>query len=209
MNTLQLKDQISNKELARHFLGSPVKTTSAGDWYLSPFRNETVPSFLVSEKGIHDFGSSEHFDSIGLIQKLLNISFKQALEVIAREFGIYEEEKPNPRLQKYLNDRRMQKAYLTEKLAEWYNLSFSKLKSVLHTNTRLYTGLKGKVLIPNFEDRKDKSEIANRYYERYGDSLSYLSDQNIKLEILLDEFVDCKDKEKLYEDYEEGVRKIE
>jgi len=209
MNTLQLKSQVSNKDIARHFLGSPVKTTSAGDWYLSPFRNETVPSFLVSEKGIHDFGSSEHFDSIGLIQKLLNISFKQALEVIAREFGIYEEDKPNPRLQKYLNDRRMQKAYITEKLNEWYNLSFTKLKTAYSTFTELETRLQGNVLIPNFENRLDKGKIAERFYEKYGDSLAYIYDQKTKIDVLEEEFVDIADKEKLYEYYSKGVEQIE
>ena len=89
MNKYQeLKNILTNKEVVQRYLGLPEKQNSTGNWYKSPFRKEKTASFCVSDKGIHDFGSSEHFDIISFVQRYFNITSLQALELISKDFGI-------------------------------------------------------------------------------------------------------------------------
>ena len=73
-------------------IGRVVSLKKAGSNYkgLCPFHNEKTPSFVVSEtKQIFKcFGCGESGDVISFVQKYYNIDFKEAAEMLAREYGI-------------------------------------------------------------------------------------------------------------------------
>ena len=48
----EIKTMLTNKEVVTRYLGTPIKTTSTGIWYKSPFRSERTASFCVSNKGL-------------------------------------------------------------------------------------------------------------------------------------------------------------
>ena len=63
--------------------------------FLSPLRNDNhiTCSFYKSKSGIlymHDFATNEHLDCWNFVMKLYNCNYYQALDIIARDFGIIE-----------------------------------------------------------------------------------------------------------------------
>lgn len=89
MNKYQEVKSLIDEETAYiRYLGHPqIKGHSL--WWKSPFRNETVGSLVYTKgKGLHDFGSSKHYDVISLVASLYGISQAQALEVVKNDFGI-------------------------------------------------------------------------------------------------------------------------
>ena len=70
----EIKTILKNQEVVQRYLGLPEKHNSNGNWYKSPFRNEKTASFCVSDKGIHDFGSSENYVSIIFVLIFFNIT---------------------------------------------------------------------------------------------------------------------------------------
>jgi len=178
INTKDLKHKLSPILVAEHFLGAPDRTTRFGNWYKSPFRQERTASFLVSNKGIHDFGDSKHYDVISFVQELFNVNFKDALSILKREFGISDEQE-NKQVIKYKLSRKVQEAEIRKKLSEWYNLTFQVFCDKLH----LFTVL---------------SHYCNN------DLLPKVYDKQIKYEIILEDFLDVKtqdDLENLYTKY--------
>lgn len=84
----EVKELLDNVQVIKRYLGQPCKTTNNGIWYKSPFRNEKTASFYVSKKGIHDFGSSEHYDIINFIVKYFNTNNYNALKILCNDFGL-------------------------------------------------------------------------------------------------------------------------
>lgn len=123
MNKYQeVKRVLTNIEVVQKYLGLPEKHNSAGIWYKSPFRSEKTASFYVSNKGIHDFGSSEHYDIISFVQRYYNTTPSQALEIVCKDFGLnigneYENKKMIDRLKK----KREEEKEAQRLLDEWYN----------------------------------------------------------------------------------------
>ena len=78
----EIKTMLTNKEVVTRYLGTPIKTTSTGIWYKSPFRSERTASFCVSNKGIHDFGTGQHYDVISFVSALFEISYWEATKKI-------------------------------------------------------------------------------------------------------------------------------
>ena len=68
----EIKSILNPQEVVQKYLGLPEKKTSTGLWYKSPFRKEKTASFCVSNKGIHDFGDSTHYDVISFVQRYFN-----------------------------------------------------------------------------------------------------------------------------------------
>ncbi len=136
MNKYQeLKNILTNKEVVQRYLGLPEKQNSTGNWYKSPFRREKTASFCVSDKGIHDFGSSEHFDIISFVERYFNITSLQALELISRDFGIitgneYETDKTIERVKK----KRAEEKRARELLNNWYNLELINICDKIQLN---------------------------------------------------------------------------
>lgn len=182
MNINHIKETIKPIQVARNYLGNPIRTTTAGSWYKSPFRQEKTASFLVSNnRGFHDFGTSKHYDVISFVQELFNTDFKTAVSILCREFGIIENTNQDRDLTKYLVARRYENVEKTEKLDNWYNFTFDQLCTEYQANKRLL-----------------------KYVNAEAKRFVYLKD--IKLEIILEDFMDkANEKEKLYREYK-GVK---
>lgn len=84
----EIKELLDNTQVVERYLGTPYKNTKKGLWYKSPFRNEKTASFYVSEKGIHDFGSSEHYDIISFVARYFNTDTYSALKILCNDFGL-------------------------------------------------------------------------------------------------------------------------
>jgi DNA primase len=73
-------------------IGQRVKLTRAGREYKAccPFHEEKSPSFYVNdEKGFfHCFGCGAHGDVVGFRMRYDNITFREAIEVLARDAGL-------------------------------------------------------------------------------------------------------------------------
>lgn len=182
MNISHIKETIKPIQVAKNYLGNPIRTTTAGSWYKSPFRKERTASFLVSNnQGFHDFGSSKHYDIISFIEELFNTDFKVAVSILCRDFGIIEDREQDKDLTKYLVARRHENVEKTDKLDKWYNFTFDQLCTEYQAN---------KTILKHVDD------IAKQ--------ILYLKD--IKLEIILEDFMDrAEEKEKLYREYK-GVK---
>ena len=73
-------------------IGSVVNLKRGGSSYMAccPFHNEKTPSFSVSESKqfYHCFGCGESGDVISFVQKYYNISFGEAVEKLAAQYGV-------------------------------------------------------------------------------------------------------------------------
>jgi DNA primase len=102
-----------------------VRLRKAGSTYkgLCPFHSEKTPSFTVSPgRGTFKcFGCGEGGDAITFVQKTENVDFVDAIELLARRFGVeleYEEASPEQE-QKRRRDDRLRA--LLERAAEFYS----------------------------------------------------------------------------------------
>lgn len=129
IDTQELKTTITPTVVAQRYLGQPLKRINDKLWYKSPFRNERTASFVVSdEKGIHDFGSSEHYDIFSFIQKLFGLSFIESLKFLINDFGIQVDDTYlNKEKIEQLKEAQKQRRIFTEKIKKWYNDSFISL----------------------------------------------------------------------------------
>ena len=101
-----------------------VRLRKAGSTYkgLCPFHQERTPSFTVSPaRGTFKcFGCGEGGDAIAFVMKRDNIDFVEAIELLARRFGVeleYEESSPEQD-RKRARDERLRA--LLERAAEFY-----------------------------------------------------------------------------------------
>ena len=73
-------------------IGRVVTLKKAGSSYkgLCPFHNEKTPSFSVDEgrQSYKCFGCGEGGDVISFVQKYYNLDFMDAMEMLARDYGI-------------------------------------------------------------------------------------------------------------------------
>src|SRR6201987_4343048 len=102
-----------------------VRLRKAGSTYkgLCPFHQERTPSFTVSPaRGTFKcFGCGEGGDAITFVEKTENVDFVEAIELLARRFGVeleYEEASPEQE-QKRQRDARLRA--LLERAAEFYS----------------------------------------------------------------------------------------
>lgn len=124
----EIKNLLKEKDVIEHYLGLPYKKTNKGLWYKSPFRNEKTPSFYVSEKGIHDFGSSEHYDIISFVVKYFNTDNYSALKILCHDFGLtLLSQKEDKETIKKLKAKREQKRKQKEKEKRMFNFEMQKL----------------------------------------------------------------------------------
>lgn len=133
----EVKSILKNSEVVQKYLGLPEKHTTTGNWYKSPFRNEKTASFCVSNKGIHDFGSSEHYDIISFVQKYFNTTTYQALEILCKDFGIsmqneYETAKTIQELKRKREEERKAK----EIVSKWHNRELQKTCEEIQINKK-------------------------------------------------------------------------
>lgn len=176
MTTQKLKSLISPLDVAIKYLGNPIRKTSAGSWYKSPFRNERTASFLVNnQRGFHDFGTSKHYDVISFIEEYYTIDFKTATKVLIIDFNLIEDSESNE-LSNYLIKRKKEEVEIERKIDEWYYKKFNELCDEYQKNRRLMKHIKGNALV--FAYSKD-----------------------VKLEIALDMFMNINDRYELYKEF--------
>ena len=175
----EIKTILKNQEVVQRYLGLPEKYNSNGNWYKSPFRNEKTASFCVSDKGIHDFGSSEHYDIISFVAKYFNTDNYNALKILCNDFGLslLNQHESKKTIQQ-LKIKRQQEQKRKEKIEKWFNSEMQKLCDDIQENAKI---------IKIFENSSN-FEV-----------LSILYAKQIKLEIDFEIMQSTKDKEKLYE----------
>lgn len=135
---LEVKKVLENRQVVQKYLGTPSKITFKGDWYLSPFREEKTASLYVSKKGIHDFGSSKHYDIIDFVSEYYKVKPLQALKILCNDFGIVikEEHIDKESLKKIKQERAKQKE-LKEESIKFYNEEVQKLCDEIQINQKL------------------------------------------------------------------------
>lgn len=86
----QIKENVTNKDVAIHYLGQPDKTSANCILYSSPFRKDKNPSFAVNDKGFIDFGAKEYAgDMIQFVKQLKGYQFPhQAAMSIIQDMGL-------------------------------------------------------------------------------------------------------------------------
>lgn len=174
----EIKTLLKGEEVIEHYLGKPQKRTYTGIWYKSPFREEKTASFYVSEKGIHDFGSSEHYDIISFIVKYFNTDNYSALKILCNDFGLtLLDKKESKETIRQLKEKREEERKRQMQIEKWYNKKIQKICDEIQENEKL---------IKIFENSS------------YFKTLKILYDKQVKLEIEFEIMQNTKDKEKLY-----------
>lgn len=86
----QIKNNVTNKEVAIHYLGQPVKFSTNYLLYSSPFRKDKNPSFAVNDKGFIDFGDKEYCgDMIQFVKQLKGCQYPhEAAKIIIKDMGL-------------------------------------------------------------------------------------------------------------------------
>ena len=84
----EIKARISIEDLAGEYL--ELKRTGRNFKALSPWTNERTPSFIISpDKQIwHDFSSGKGGDIFGFVMEIEGMTFREALEFLARKAGV-------------------------------------------------------------------------------------------------------------------------
>lgn len=172
-NPEEIKQLLTPSQVIQHYLGQPIKKTNLGLWYRSPFRQERTASFLVNdEKGIHDFGSSKHYDIISFVEDYFKVNFQTAIQIISRDFGLPESRELSKELKEYLNQRQKEQKQAEYILKNWFNKTFDNICKELHTIQDIIPYLKGEAL-----------------------KIAY--DEEFKLEYLSEVFMEATDTEKI------------
>ena len=183
----ELKQYLNNQQVVQKYLGLPEKKTSTGIWYKSPFRQERTASFCVSNRGIHDFGDSTHYDIISFVEKYFNVTPNQAVDILCNDFGL---SLNNPyRSQTVVNilkQKREEENKAKEIIETWFDNKFKKISDELKITRRLIEVLKNTT---------------------YFDSLVILYMQEVKQEMLFEELFDIsQDEEKKTKLYLEDLK---
>ena len=121
-----VKDNITPLQVARKYLGEPNKITGKTVWYYSPLRvKERTPSMAVNNrKGFTDFGTGKNYDIISFIQEYYNCKPKQAVEIIARDFGI-NLDIYNDNTLELLKKQRDEEIKIQNTINSWYNRMYN------------------------------------------------------------------------------------
>ena len=183
----ELKQYLNNQQVVQRYLGLPEKKTSTGIWYKSPFRQERTASFCVSNRGIHDFGDSTHYDIISFVEKYFNVTPNQAVDILCNDFGL---SLNNPyRSQTVVNilkQKREEENKAKEIIETWFDNKFKNVSDELKNTRRLIDVLKNTTFF---------------------DALAILYMQEVKQEILFEELFDIsQDEEKKTKLYLEDLK---
>ena len=183
----ELKQYLNNQQVVQRYLGKKKKKTSTGIWYKSPFRQERTASFCVSNRGIHDFGDSTHYDIISFVEKYFNVTPNQAVDILCNDFGL---SLNNPyRSQTVVNilkQKREEENKAKEIIETWFDNKFKNVSDELKNTKRLIDVLKNTTFF---------------------DALAILYMQEVKQEMLFEELFDIsQDEEKKTKLYLEDLK---
>lgn len=188
----EIKGILKPSDVVTRYLGSPVRVKNNMLWYYSPFRvKERTPSFGVNDKkGIHDFGTSEHFDIISFVARYFNTSNIQAINILKSDFNLilgneYEtretirlvkKQREEQKVLEYVINSWYEEMYtiLTDIYKSWRNTRFAlqdKLYSslpIVYKNEHFY-----ETLVDEFLDADEEKKIIlyknKKRYEKYAE----------------------------------------
>lgn len=143
----EIKKLLTPTMVIEHYLGQPQKRSGDNLIYKSPFRNERTASFWVSDtKGIHDFGTSIHYDIISFLQEWLKTDFKTAINKLCYDFQISNCEPVSEELKVYLIQQRQDEIQIYKNIDSWFYRTFNKLCDELNIWQKAIPHLKGEAL---------------------------------------------------------------
>lgn len=178
----EIKRMLKNKEVVQKYLGIAEKNTSTGSWYKSPFRREKTASFCVSDKGIHDFGDSTHYDIISFVQKYFNTTPYKALQILCNDFNITitENEYATNETLRLIKQKREEEKKIKQIIDEWFNREIIQVCDEMIINRKL---------IEIFEKKSDFEVLRILYDEQtkleyYFETL-YIADERTKEKLYL------------------------
>ena len=126
-------DEVKNRLNIEDVVSEYVQLKRAGrNWKgLSPFSEERTPSFMVSpEKQIwHDFSSGKGGNVFSFIMEVEGLTFKEALELLARKAGVDLEQYRTPGQRRGPNKERLYE--LLEAATKFYQVQFSRHRETL------------------------------------------------------------------------------
>ena len=179
----EIKDRVSAKDIAYRYLGNPHKRIGDKLWYPSPFRQEKIPSFVVSDS-FHDFGENWHGDGVDLVGRLYNMKPADAAKMIAKDFGIaYENEYESEYIIKLRKKEREERENAKRMLEEWFNDTYDGLCDIY-----------------------DMYRLAEKVLEKKIVAKCLLQSDIDRLEYVMDKFISAKtteDKLEIYKNREE------
>ena len=180
-----IKQTVDPISLARRYLGQPIRERGHCLWYKSPFRQEErTASFAVSDKGFHDFGTSQHYDVIDFIMNYLRCDFKEACDILERDYGIATNPYITNEVAEILKKQAEDNKLYTEKVKTWYNEFSSEIAYIFR---RGFDEIEKAKQVPNFFESDRYAELLHVHVNIEG-LLEYVDD--------VDKF---EDKEKLYQ----------
>ena len=122
---------INQESIMQYYTGADINSRKL---IVSPFRidNHTTCSFYKSKSGIlylHDFATNEHINCFEAVMKLYNCNYYDALKIIAKDFGLIENNvafKPIPKIVESIKENNSAKIQVqikdfTNKELEWWN----------------------------------------------------------------------------------------
>ena len=152
----EIRSRINIEDLASEYL--ELRRAGRNFKALSPWTNERTPSFIVSpEKQIwHDFSSGKGGDIFGFIMEVEGMTFREALEFLARKAGV--------ELQQFDSARAKQIAEKKKRLYEILNTSANIFQNALTRNEEAKNYV--------FKKRKLSQEIVREFRIGYAPNTS-------------------------------------
>lgn len=133
-----LKDNLDARDVAKKYLGNPIKISSDKIWYKSPFRTEKTASFMVSESNMYDFGSATHYSVIDFCKELWGKDIYTTAKALAQDFGINIDNKLSSKELKQIKQEQERRKKLQEIKQEWFTQAFSCLSKLYqHTKEKI------------------------------------------------------------------------
>ena len=179
-----IKDRLTMYEVLERYGYEPNKK----GFMCCPFHLEKTPSMRIYEKDYHCFGCQEHGDVITFVQKIFELSFKDALKKIDADFGLniygdhsFEELRRSHYQQQALQAKREREKREKQKANDDYWKAFDEWKR-LDDNRRIFKPKSpNEELHPLFAESLQKleyqkyvldcAEVEVRSYERRNDFL--------------------------------------
>jgi hypothetical protein len=179
---------------------NPKKTTNTDTWFLSPFRDETTPSFKISNHKNHwiDFGEGVGGNIIDFVIKFYQCDIKKALEILSdKSFSFHKpknnihakktysilktKEVSNKNLIDYLKSRKLnlniinkycsEVYYKFETSKEYYAIGFKNDSGGFEMRNKYFKGCLGKKDITTINNNADVVSL----FESWSDFISYLT----------------------------------
>ena len=170
MVDVKLLKTITSKEVALRYLGLPEKENNKRLWYKSPFRNEKTASFCVSDRGFHDFGDNWHGDTIEFVKRFFNLSFNDAIKVLASDFELnIVNEYETAEIIKFKKIQQEQLKKKVKNITEWFNGTYNNLCNLYWEWQDIVNIFSGRLDLNIYKIALDKTLILEYWIETFID----------------------------------------